>query len=36
MMWKGVLDFKSDASLNGYFMFVVRWLQHDELKTSGQ
>lgn len=35
-MWKGVLEFKSDASFNGYFMFVVRWLQHIQLKTSGQ
>lgn len=36
IMWKQILDFKSDAPLNGCFAFAVRRLQHSQIKTSGQ
>ena len=36
IMGKQILDFKSDASINGCFIAVIKWLQYTQLKTLRQ
>ena len=36
IMEKQILEFKSDASISGCFVSVIKWLQYTQLKTLGQ